>query len=116
MLRFSGFVHLYVCNMKIAAHVQPLLQTRRTLRCHRAYELKWRLKGLIHTRILIPIPGYSGIPIHILHNVTQPALQIILSLLGTGFINPNPTDKSGRKMVKMSQNWSKNVQNLQKSV
>ena len=43
-------------------------------------------------------------------------LQLNLSLLGIGLINANPTEKSGRKMVKISQNWSKNVQNLQKSV
>ena len=40
----------------------------------------------------------------------------ILSLLGTGFINANPTDKSGRKIVIISQHWSKNVQTWQKSV
>jgi hypothetical protein len=27
----------------------------------------------------------------------SPDLQIILSLLGTGFLNPNPTDKSGKQ-------------------
>ena len=38
------------------------------------------------------------------------ALQIILRLLGTWFIDPNPTAKSGKEMVKISQNWSKNGQ------
>ena len=38
-------------------------------------------------------------------------LQIILSLLGTWFINQNPTDKSGKKIIIFSHNRSKNFQN-----
>ena len=46
----------------------------------------------------------------------QADLQIILSLMGIWFIDPNPTAKSGKKMAKIIQNQSKNVKKYPKRV
>ena len=42
--------------------------------------------------------------------------EIYLSLLGIWFTDPYPTAKSGEKMAKISQYWSKNCQNWPKFV
>ena len=42
-------------------------------------------------------------------------LQIILSLLGTRFIDPNPTSKSSEKIAEISKNLSKIGQNQSKN-
>ena len=74
----------------------------------------WAFKTSVPLSHLIRLTGWWGV-------LTD--LQIILSLLGTRFINPNPTDrkwsysaKIGTKMSKIGQNPFQNVQIQSKNV
>ena len=70
------------------------------------------IESILDPLLTFWLPFYCEVKVVLLLYLVCPAdLQIILSLLGTWFINQNPTDKSGKKIVIFSHNRSKNFQN-----